>query len=40
MIHAGRCFPDRLSRLKKTGVVDIKNPVQQAVEEGRFEELD
>lgn len=27
-------------RLKKTGVVDIKNPVQQALEEGRFENLD
>lgn len=27
-------------RLKATGVVDVKNPVQQAVEEGRFEELD
>ncbi|TGZ85265.1 hypothetical protein EX30DRAFT_392628 [Ascodesmis nigricans] len=27
-------------RLRKTGVVDVKNPVQQAVEEGRFEELD
>lgn len=27
-------------RLKKTGVIDVKNPVQQAVEEGRFEELD
>ncbi|KAK5109991.1 hypothetical protein LTR62_006358 [Meristemomyces frigidus] len=26
-------------RLRATGVVDIKNPVQQAVEEGRFEEL-
>lgn len=27
-------------RLRATGVVDIKNPVQQAVDEGRFEELD
>jgi hypothetical protein len=27
-------------RLKATGVVDIKNPVQQAIDEGRFEELD
>ena len=27
-------------RLKRTGVVDVKNPVQQAVDEGRFEELD
>lgn len=27
-------------RLKKTGVVDIKNPMQQALEEGRFEDLD
>lgn len=26
-------------RLKATGVVDVKNPVQQAKEEGRFEEL-
>ncbi|KAI9708616.1 MAG: hypothetical protein M1820_003834 [Bogoriella megaspora] len=27
-------------RLKKTGIVDVKNPVEQAVDEGRFEELD
>ncbi|KAF8475846.1 guanine nucleotide exchange factor [Kalaharituber pfeilii] len=27
-------------RLKKTGVVTVKNPVEQAIEEGRFEELD
>ncbi|CAK3956029.1 guanine nucleotide exchange factor synembryn like [Lecanosticta acicola] len=27
-------------RLKATGVVDVKNPVQQAIDEGRFEELD
>ncbi|KAF2233259.1 hypothetical protein EV356DRAFT_524585 [Viridothelium virens] len=27
-------------RLKKTGVVNVKNPVEHAVEEGRFEELD
>ncbi|KAL8854268.1 MAG: hypothetical protein Q9221_000982 [Calogaya cf. arnoldii] len=27
-------------RLKATGVVNVKNPVEQAVEEGRFEELD
>lgn len=27
-------------RLKKTGVVNIKNPVEAAIEEGRFEELD
>ena len=27
-------------RLKATGVVDVKNPVQQAVEEGRFEEIE
>lgn len=27
-------------RLRATGVVDVKNPVQQAMEEGRFEELD
>jgi hypothetical protein len=27
-------------RLRATGVVDVKNPVQQAVDEGRFEELD
>ncbi|TKA58622.1 hypothetical protein B0A55_12149, partial [Friedmanniomyces simplex] len=26
-------------RLRATGVVDVKNPVQQAVDEGRFEEL-
>jgi hypothetical protein len=28
------------SRLKKTGVVSVKNPVEQAIEEGRFQELD
>ena len=33
-------FADDLYRLKKTGVVNIKNPVEQAVEDGRFEELD
>lgn len=27
-------------RLKATGVVDVKNPVQQAVDEGRFEEIE
>ncbi|KAK3711441.1 hypothetical protein LTR37_009620 [Vermiconidia calcicola] len=27
-------------RLKMTGVVDVKNPVQQAVDEGRFEEIE
>ncbi|CAO1596496.1 MAG: hypothetical protein LQ349_003735 [Xanthoria aureola] len=27
-------------RLKATGVVSVKNPVEQAVQEGRFEELD
>lgn len=27
-------------RLRATGVVDVKNPVQQAVDEGRFEELE
>lgn len=27
-------------RLKATGVVDVKNPVEQAIEGGRFEELD
>jgi len=27
-------------RLRATGVVDVKNPVQQARDEGRFEELD
>ena len=27
-------------RLKATGVVNVKNPVQQAVEEGRFEEIE
>lgn len=27
-------------RLKATGVMDVKNPVQQAVEEGRFEEIE
>lgn len=27
-------------RLKATGVIDVKNPVQQAVEDGRFEEIE
>ena len=27
-------------RLRATGVVDVKNPVQQAVDEGRFEEIE
>lgn len=27
-------------RLKKTGIIDVVNPVEQAVKEGRFEELD
>ncbi|KAI9831147.1 MAG: hypothetical protein M1819_005235 [Sarea resinae] len=27
-------------RLKRTGVMNVRNPVEQAVEEGRFEELD
>ncbi|KAF2171521.1 hypothetical protein M409DRAFT_63757 [Zasmidium cellare ATCC 36951] len=27
-------------RLRATGVVDVKNPVQQAIDDGRFEELD
>ncbi|KAI9659589.1 MAG: hypothetical protein M1831_003670 [Alyxoria varia] len=27
-------------RLKKTGVVNVKNPVEEAIESGRFEELD
>ena len=27
-------------KLKATGVVSVKNPVQQAVDEGRFEEIE
>lgn len=27
------------NRLKKTGVMNVKNPIEQAIEEGRFEEL-
>ncbi|KAL2354942.1 guanine nucleotide exchange factor [Cryomyces antarcticus] len=27
-------------RLKATGVIDVKNPVEQAIDDGRFEELD
>ncbi|KAI9818712.1 MAG: hypothetical protein M1832_004188 [Thelocarpon impressellum] len=27
-------------RLKKTGVIDVKNPVEQAIDDGRFEELE
>lgn len=26
-------------RLKKTGVIKVQNPVEQAINEGRFEEL-
>lgn len=29
-----------LYRLKKTGIVDVKNPVEEAIKGGRFEELD
>ena len=29
-----------VSRLKKTGVVNVKNPVESALEEGRFQEMD
>ena len=29
-----------INRLKKTGVVDVKNPVEAALEKGRFQELD
>lgn len=27
------------NRLKKTGVINVENPVRQAVEQGRFQEL-
>ena len=29
-----------LSRLKRTGVMSVKNPVETAMDEGRFLELD
>jgi hypothetical protein len=28
-----------LTRLKKNGIIQVQNPVAQAVQEGRFEEL-
>lgn len=28
-----------LRRLKKTGIVDIQNPVEQAIREGRFQDI-
>jgi len=31
---------DVVSRLKKTGVVNVKNPVEAAIDEGRFQEID
>ncbi len=30
---------NKLNRLKKTGIVDVQNPIEKAVQEGRFEEL-
>lgn len=41
MVRLGRCddIADNVGRLKKTGVVNIQNPVEKAVQEGRFEEL-
>ncbi|KAK2606387.1 hypothetical protein QQS21_003206 [Conoideocrella luteorostrata] len=32
-------YIDDLSRLKKTGVIRVQNPVEKAAQEGRFEEL-
>ena len=31
---------DDMYRLKKTGVMSVKNPVETALQEGRFRELD
>jgi hypothetical protein len=31
---------DGFDRLKATGVMNVENPIRQAVQEGRFEELD
>ena len=31
---------DAPCRLKRTGIIDVQNPVEQAFQEGRFEELD
>jgi len=31
---------NKCDRLRKTGIIDVQNPIQKAVEEGRFEELD
>lgn len=33
-------FPPFLHRLKATGVIDVVNPVEQAMREGRLEELE
>jgi hypothetical protein len=30
---------NHVCRLKKTGIVNIQNPVEKAFQEGRFEEL-
>lgn len=29
-----------MTRLKKTGIVDIQNPVEEAMRSGKFEEMD
>jgi hypothetical protein len=29
-----------VSRLRRTGIVNVQNPVEAAVQQGRFEELD
>ena len=35
----GQCETNGFARLKKTGVINVQNPVEKALHEGRFEEL-
>lgn len=39
-MHSEFLIEDIVSRLKKTGVVNVQNPVEAAIEEGRFQEMD
>jgi len=39
-VHTEYFIEGIVSRLKKTGVVNVKNPVEAAIEEGRFQEMD
>lgn len=33
------CCANSLNRLRMTGVVDVQNPVEQAMREGRFNDI-